>query len=123
MSDNDNYKELIVYKFTNKAESPFLDGLFTMFHHGAFTNTIGIMDAWNLDSQQEETLLVGITLDEDGKPDCYPLAKVLKAEEVSNYLAPNGKGGYFDPQNPTEVAEYKETVRSHDESLVDDTAN
>lgn len=120
--DTQEMRELVLYKFSNKVDSPYLDTLFGMFHHAAFNNSIGIMDAWNLETEQEETILVGVELDEDGKPDCYPLAKVLRAEDVSKYLAPNGKGGYFDPQNPREVAEYKENVRSLSDAIVDESA-
>lgn len=112
--------EMVLFKFSNKEESPFLDGLFMMFHHAAMSNKLGIMDAWNLKTEQEETILVGIELDADGKPDCYPIAKVLRAEDVGDYLAPNGQGGYFDPQNPSEVAEFKESVRSVNEAVVDE---
>lgn len=121
-TDTQEMRELVLYKFSNKVDSPYLDTLFGMFHHAAFSNSIGIMDAWNLETEQEETILVGVELDEDGKPDCYPLAKVLRAEDVSKYLAPNGKGGYFDPQNPREVAEYKENVRSLSDAIVDESA-
>ena len=113
-------KEMVLYKFSNKAETPYLDSLFAMFHHGAFTNSIGIMEAWNLETEREETILVGVEIDPDGKPDCYPIAKVLRAEDIGNYLAPNGKGGYFDPQNPAEVAEFKENTRSLNEAVVDE---
>ena len=115
-------KEMVLYKFTNKADTPYLDSLFQMYHHGAFTNRLGIMEAWNLETEREEIILVGVDIDEDGKPDCYPIARVLRAEDVGNYLAPNGKGGYFDPQNPSEVAEFKDSVRSYDEALVDESA-
>ncbi len=121
-TDTQEMRELVLYKFSNKVDSPYLDTLFGMFHHAAFSNSIGIMDAWNLETEQEETILVGVELDEDGKPDCYPLAKVLRAEDVGKYLAPNGKGGYFDPQNPREVAEYKENVRSLSDAIVDESA-
>lgn len=115
-------KEMVLYKFSNKESTPYLDSLFAMFHHGAFTNSLGIMEAWNLDTEQEEILLVGVELDENGKPDCYPVAKVLRAEDISKYLSPNGKGGYFDPQNAKEVEEFKQNVRSIDEAIVNEPA-
>lgn len=113
-------REIVVYKFTNKEESPYLDHLFAMFHSAAAVNRIGIMEAWNLKTEEEEIILVGLEFDEDGKPDCYPIARVLRAEDVGNYLMPNGKGGYFDPQDASEVAEYKESVRTEEEALVDE---
>lgn len=120
VSEDAQKQELVLFKFSNKESTPYLDSLFAMFHHGAFSNSIGIMDAWNLSTEQEEVILVGVEIDADGKPDCYPIAKILRAEDIGNYLAPNGKGGYFDPQNPAEVAEFKETVRSYSDSLADE---
>lgn len=108
----------ILYKFTNDAESPWLDSLLAMWYKGAYDNTIGIMNAFNLETSEEELILVGVHLDEDNKPECYPLASVIKAEHVGKYLAPNGKGGFYDPRNPSEVAEAKEAMRSFDESIV-----
>lgn len=108
----------ILYKFTNEAESPWLDSLLAMWYKGAYDNTIGIMNAFNLETSEEELILVGVHLDEDGKPECFPLASVIKAEHVGKYLAPNGKGGFFDPRNPTELAEAKEEMRSFEDSIV-----
>lgn len=118
----DEGMELVLYKFTNKADTPYLDSLFGMFHHGAFSNSLGIMEAWNLETEREEVILVGVEIDEDGKPDCYPVARVLTAEDVGKYLSPNGKGGYFDPQNPSEVEEFKREVRSVSEAVVSEPA-
>ena len=123
MSPEPATQDLVVYKFSNKEDTPYLDSLFAMFLHGTFSNSIGIMEAWNLATEQEEVILVGVDFDEEGKPDCYPIAKVLKAEDISNYLAPNGKGGYLDLQNPAEVAEFKEGITPLSEAVVDDTAN
>lgn len=109
----------VLYKFTNKSDSPYLDSLLAMFYEGSFANTIGIMEAFSLKDEEEHTILVGVQLDEDGKPECFPIAKLLRAEDVSNYLAPDGNGGFFDPCNPTELAEYKETVKSFDEAVQD----
>lgn len=108
----------ILYKFTNEAESPWLDSLLAMYYKGAIDNTIGIMNAFNLETSEEELILVGVHLDENGKPDCYPLATVIKAEHVGKYLAPNGKGGFYDPRNPTEAAEAKEEMRSLEDAIV-----
>lgn len=104
----------VLYKFSNN-NSPHLDTILAMFYQGITMNAVGIMDAFNLTTEQEETILVGVQLDEEGKPECFPLARVLRAEDVRNYLSPDGKGGYFDPLNPTEVAEAKENMKSfHD---------
>lgn len=109
----------VLYKFTNQAHSPELDDILAMFYIGVGGNTLGIMQAFNLVEEREELILVGVQLDEEGKADCYPLAKVLRAEDVRNYLAPNGKGGFYDPMDPTDSAIAKEDMRSYDEAVVD----
>lgn len=108
----------ILYKFTNKADSPYLDSLLTMFYEGAFRNHLGVMEAWSLEDEEEHIILVGVSLDDDGKPECFPIARCLRAEDVKSYLAPDGKGGYFDPTNPAELAEYKENVASVSDAAV-----
>lgn len=110
----------ILFKFTNKEESPWLDSVLAMFYDGVFRNRIGIMDAWNLETEQEETILVGIELDEEGKPDCFPLAKLLRAEDVKNFLSPDGKGGYYDQFDPRDNEKAKEGMRPLEEAVVDE---
>lgn len=110
----------ILFKFTNKEESPWLDSVLAMFYDGVFRNRIGIMDAWNLDTEQEETVLVGIELDEDGKPDCFPLAKLLRAEDVKNYLSPDGKGEFYDQFDPRDNQKAKDDMRPLEEAVIDE---
>ena len=111
----------VLYKFTNQAQSDELDDILAMFYMGVYNNTIGIMQAYDLNVEKEELILVGVTLDEDGKPDCYPLAKVLRAEDVPNFLAPDGKGGFYDPSNPSENQEAKDNMKSFDAAVVEPT--
>jgi hypothetical protein len=103
-------KTLTLYKFTNHPDSQYLDDLLAIFYRGVDANTVGVMAAFNVETEEEELILVGIQLDQDNKPECFPLAKVLKHEDVLNYLAPDGKGGYFDMTNPEEVAASKENM-------------
>lgn len=109
----------VLYKFTNHEQSSHLDDLLAMFYQGTYGNSLGIMTAFNLETGVEDIVLVGVVLDEDGKADCYPVAKVLSAEDVANYLAPDGVGGYYDPRNPTETAEAKENMRSFNDAVVE----
>ena len=97
----------VLYKFTNQVDSSELDNILAMYYQGVYSNSIGIMTAWNLEEDKEELILVGVTLDDNGKADCYPIAKVLEAEAVGNYLAPNGVGSYYDPLNKAIKANYK----------------
>jgi hypothetical protein len=65
-----------------------------MFYRGAFANTLGYMDAFNEETGETDALLVGMSKDENGNVETYPLAKLLKPEDVKIYKAPDGKGGY-----------------------------
>ena len=109
----------VLYKFTNAGESPYLDSLLAMFYQGAFDNTIGIMDSFNLETEEVETILVGVQADENGKPVCFPLAKLLKAEEVPQYLSPDGKGGYFDPMDQEASEAARENMKTIEEAVVE----
>jgi len=87
--------ELKYYKFTNKQDSPYLDTMLSMFYHAAMNARIGIMEAKEKDTDREVLLLVGIDKDENGEITAYPLARCLPAEEVRDYLQPDGEGGYI----------------------------
>lgn len=108
----------VLYKFTNAAESPWLDSLLSMFYNGTATNTIGIMDGWNVKTQEPELVIVGVQVDAEGKCDLWPLATVIPAEKTSHYLAPDGKGDYYDPRNHAEAQLVKDGMRSYDEAIV-----
>lgn len=108
-------KSPILFKYTNKEDSPYLDRLLMMFYQGCADNRVGIMESHNLETSEVEMILVGVELGEDGKTDCYPLARMLRAEEVKNYLAPDGLGGFYDPSDPVE----REAAREHQIPFVD----
>lgn len=108
-------KAPILFKYTNKSDSPYLDSLLMMFYQGCADNRVGIMEAHNLETSEVEMILVGVELGEDGKTDCYPLARMLRAEEVGNFLAPDGKGGFYDPADPVE----REAARENQIPFVD----
>lgn len=109
----------VLYKFTNEQESPYLDNLLAMFYQGAYDNQLGIMQAFNIETEEQELILVGVDADENGKPVCYPIAKILAAEDVKNYLSPDGKGGWFDERDPSAAAEAREGMRSISEAVVE----
>lgn len=112
-------KSPILYKFTNREESIYLDNLLAMFYEGVYENTLGIMEAWNVKTDNVELILVGVAVDENNKPVCYPIAKVLRAEDVTDFLSPDGKGGYFDLANPSESAAARENMKSIADSVVE----
>lgn len=105
-------KQVTLYKFTNKEESPQLDNILAMFYTGVNDNTIGIMESWDLENEREALILVGIEVDENGKPVCFPLAQILRAEDVGSFLSPDGKGGYFDMFDPSEAAAAREEMKT-----------
>lgn len=115
----DEALELIPYTFSNKPEDnrQYLEALLVMFYEGAFHNRLGVMEAFDLTTNEETTILVGVEADEDGKPVCYPVARCLKAEEVKNFLAPDGKGGYYDPHDPVEASEARENLKPIKEAV------
>lgn len=108
-------KAPILFKYTNKPDSPYLDSLLMMFYQGCADNRVGIMEAHNLETSEIEMILVGVELGPDGKTDCYPLARMLRAEEVGNFLAPDGVGGFYDPADPVE----REAARENQIPFVD----
>lgn len=85
-------KEVNLAIFSNTPTKYQYD-LLQMFYQGAFGSTIGLMEAFNTELDKSELILVGLA-EEDGKQVTYPLARLLNPEEVKNYLAPDGKGGY-----------------------------
>lgn len=91
-------KEVVLNVYTN-APSKFKYDLLEMFYKGAYGGTIGLMEAFNTETNKEELILVGIAY-ENEKQVTYPLASILKPEDVKKYLAPNGTGG-FDKDEPS----------------------
>lgn len=109
----------VIYKFTNRAESNDLDMLLKGFYQGAYSNAIGIMEAYNLDTESVDVLIVGVQLDENGKPDCYPLARALTTKEMHRYLSPDGEGRFYDSENAVENSAVKERMRPYQEAVED----
>lgn len=109
----------VLYKFTNQEDSAYMDSVLAMFYQGIYSNTVGIMTAFNVEKQEEELILVGVQFDSDGKAECFPIAKCFSAEDTRVYLSPDGLGGYYDPNDPYEVAEAKENMRSYAEAVSD----
>lgn len=92
--EKDTPREVTLYTFSNKEERPHLEALLRMFYEGAFRNHIGISEAFDREAKEEVLLLVGVTKDEKGEIINFPIARCLKAEEVVNFLGPDGKGGW-----------------------------
>lgn len=87
-----NFAEWI---FTNDKANPYPRQLLHQFYEGTLTNKIGIMHAKDKETGADALLLVGVLRNEEGDIGCYPLARVLDASEVQNYLAPDGNGGWI----------------------------
>ena len=97
---------MIAYMFTNHREQGFvLQQLLDMFYRGAFANTIGVGSFLNNETGEEELLIVGVQHGDNGITSTYPLARVLGPEEASNYVGPDGKGGWLDDDDAPEMLE------------------
>lgn len=69
--------------------------LLEMFYHGAAEGSIAYMDALDTTTGKVVPLLVGLSLNPDtNKIDSFPLARILDKEEITNFVAPDGKGNY-----------------------------
>lgn len=109
----------ILYVFANRQPAPELEHLLSMFYMAAYTNTLGVMHAFNTKTDTEEVVLVGVAVDEEGKTQCFPIAKVLAAEDAGIYFSPTGTGGFYDPTDAEAASTVRESMKPVDESLVD----
>jgi hypothetical protein len=91
----ENEIEVNLAIFTNKDRDESCYQLLQLFYRGAFDNTLGIMRAKNKITDEDEQLLVGMTVNPNGQVDTWPLARILNPIEVGNYLSPDGKGGWY----------------------------
>lgn len=70
--------------------------LLQMLLEGVMTNAVGYMDARHAVTNEPHRLLVGLELDSNGAVNAYPLARLLEPDEIADYIAPDGKGGWAD---------------------------
>jgi hypothetical protein len=96
---------LIAYMFTNHPEQgEYLQQLLNMFYSGCYENTVGIASMRNNTTGKEELVIVGV--EHVGElTNTYPLARILTADEVATYSAPDGKGGWLDEEEAPEQLE------------------
>lgn len=93
-------QETILYTYANPGVMDReLQALLRMFYSGAYDNKIGIMHALNIDTKTEEIVLVGIEKVEGAADNVFPIAKILKAEDIAAYRSPDGEGGYHGVTN------------------------
>lgn len=97
MDNTNEVIEMDLHIFANDP-SPQHQMLLEMFYNGAFTNTLGVMEALDSDTGKLEKLIVGV----DAQGNAYPLAQCLGPEDTKKYLAPDGAGGYHN--SPAEKA-------------------
>lgn len=100
MSDNETPNEdpgIIAYMFSNDTKNGVerMMPMLKMFYRGLEENTIGLMEVLDTDTGHIELVLVGVEHDDEGLTNTYPLAKILKAPELSRYEMPDGKGGWI----------------------------
>lgn len=87
--------ELDEWVFTNDPANPMPRQMFHLIMESAFKNKLGIMHAYHAPTKTIHTLLVGLEHHPEHGTMTYPLAKVLLPEDVGNYHAPDGNGGYI----------------------------
>lgn len=84
----------IVLNVLSNDPSEYKYSLLQMFYDGAFLNQIGYMDAKHKTTGEIHRVLVGMQPNDKGSVDAFPIARLLEADEVQQYLAPDSKGGY-----------------------------
>lgn len=89
-----NAPEIVLNVLSNKPEARDFDVL-QMLYSGAFANQLALMHAKHEPTGEIHTLLVGMEYSEDLKTSsAYPLARLLSVEQIAEYKAPDGKGGW-----------------------------
>jgi hypothetical protein len=85
--------EMTEWTFSNDKSNMAIRQLFHGFYNGVFANKLGLMHALNTETENVETIIVGVENGPDGVK-LFPLAKVLDGDELSIYKAPDGNGGF-----------------------------
>lgn len=88
-------REVVEWLFTNDKTNPAIVNIFRIFHQVSYMNSLGVMHAKDKETGEISTLLVGVDVQPDGQINTWPLAKVLTPQEQSNYLSPDGDGGWI----------------------------
>lgn len=117
--DTDEGLAPILYVFANRSPAPELESLLAMFYTAVYDNTLGIMQARNSETGEDEIVLVGVAVDPEGKTACFPLSRIFSVEDSHIYRAPDGKGGYYDPKDTEAAQAVRDEMKPVDESLVD----
>lgn len=84
-------KGLRAFLYMNDKTNPGPAFLLDAYYRNTFANRIGVMVAKNVTNGQEELLLVGIEIGEDGSEGAFPLAKILGPEAYETYAIPTGE--------------------------------
>jgi hypothetical protein len=90
----ESVKNFTEWCFTNDKTNPAIRQMFHAFYQGAFKNKLGLMHAKDKDGKVH-TLIVGVEIQPDGVF-TYPLARCLEEDEINNFSAPDGEGGWCD---------------------------
>lgn len=91
-------QEAVLFTFTNEKDEVnmgILQGLLKMVYHTVLTNRLGVMQAKNTETGEQEVVLVGVEQNGDAL-NCYPLFSPIRAEDVAVYAAPDGSGGWIE---------------------------
>lgn len=96
----DNGPEIFLNVMTNDLNTESFKNkemLLQMFYQGAYSNSIGYMDALDVEADVIRPVLVGFEPDPiSGLYNMYPLAYLITSrEELEKLRSPDGKGGYM----------------------------
>lgn len=94
--------EMNEWVFTNDKTNPHIRQQFHALMDAAFANVLGVMHAKDKDTGDIHTLLVMVESRGEEGVVTYPMAQLLKMEDMDRYLAPDGSGGYLDPAEDTD---------------------
>lgn len=94
-------KQFTEWCFTNDKTNPAIRQMFHTFYQAAFANKLGLMHAKDKEGKVH-TLIVGVEITPEGTI-TYPLARCLEEDEINNFVAPDGNGGWVNDGTSTEA--------------------
>lgn len=88
--------------FSNNPYNPVPYGLLDLFYKLVHENRVGIIDANDSETGEAALVLCFVGDKGDGDVELYPVASLLKEEEITRYRAPTGDGGFYEPADSAE---------------------
>lgn len=83
--------------YANDTRNPVPYGLLDIMYRQTFDNRLGIAICKDIETGEPATVLVFIGDKGDEDVELFPVAVLLKGDEVQRYRAPIGDGEYYEP--------------------------